>query len=114
MNVDQLRELIRQQEGLKLEFKRELYSLNHSDPKIRAWHWDEFIKDVLALANGNVGTADQTAYLIIGVGDELKDGTRSFHDVGDVCLTAQQIIEKVNSACEPPHLRKLSGQPCGW
>lgn len=102
MNIDKLRELIRQQEHPKLEFKRDLYSFNDPESKIRGWQWNEFIKDILALTNGNVGTAYQIAYLIIGVGDELKGDTRELRDVGDFCPTAQQMIDKVNSACEPP------------
>lgn len=103
MGSEKLQQLIRQPEGLKLDFKRELYEINHPDDKVKKWAWDEFIKDILALANGNVGVAGQPAYLIIGVGDKLKaDSTRDLYDVGDVGLTFQQILEKVNKACNPP------------
>jgi len=100
---NELSQLIRQPEGLKLDFKRELYKINHSDGKVRSKHWDEFIKDILALVNGNVGVADQPAFLIIGVGDELRaDGTRDLYDIGNIRVTHQEILDKVNSACYPP------------
>jgi len=103
MDSKKLQELIRQPEGLKLDFKREFYKIDHPDKRVRKWQWDEFIKDILALANGNVGVAAETAYLIIGVENQLKaDGTRDLYDVGDVSCTRQQILEKVNSACSPP------------
>jgi hypothetical protein len=104
MDVDKLRQLLRQREpeDLKLEFKRELYCIYHPERKVQNMHWDEFIKDILALANGNVGTAQQTGYLIIGVADKLNQhGTRDLYDVGDVKLTATQILQKVNGACKP-------------
>src|SRR5690606_18641952 len=65
--------------------------------------WHELIKDIIALANGNVGVPDQTGYLIIGVDDTLRpDGTRETYDVSHLQLTTQKIIAKVNHVCEPP------------
>ena len=85
MDSEELGELLRQPEGLKLDFKSEFYKIDHPDNNVKKLHWDEFIKDILALANGNVGVAGQTAHLIIGVGDKLKaDGTRDLYDVGDI------------------------------
>jgi predicted HTH transcriptional regulator len=102
MDSEGLRQLLRQSEGLKLDFKRR-YAFDHPDRAVREGQWDEFIKDVLALANGNVGVADEQAYLIIGIGDELKaDGSRDLFDVGDLNLSTQSILEKVNAACDPP------------
>jgi HEAT repeat protein len=102
MGERELRELIAQPEGLKLDFKRG-YKFNHPDQNVRKGQWDEFIKDVLALINGNVGVADQSAYLVIGVGDELhSDGTRDLFDTRGLGLTGRLILDKVNSACRPP------------
>lgn len=98
MDATLLAKLLSQPEGLKLEFKRE-YQLNHSD------RWNEFIKDVLSLTNGNVGTVGQPGYLIIGADDELKpDGTRDAFDIREnkLQLSQQTILQKVNSACHPP------------
>jgi len=55
------------------------------------------------LTNGNVGTSDEVALLVIGADDLLlTDGTRQLYDMSQLQLTTQQIIQKVNSACEPP------------
>jgi tetratricopeptide (TPR) repeat protein len=102
MDSQQLRQLISQPEGLKLDFKRELHKLKHSDQDYAKQQRDEFIRDILSLTNGNFHTADQTGYLIIGVGDELRsDGTRDLFDVGNL-LIPKQILQRVNPACEPP------------
>ncbi len=111
MNVDELLRLLDKKEGLKLDFKRE-YKLNENPPAgtdRNMWsqfikgQWDEFIKDVIALANGNVGMADQDAHLIIGVDDDLSSGgVREIYDTERLKITEQQILLKVNSACNPP------------
>ncbi len=102
MDSQQLRQLISQPEGLKLDFKRELHKLKHSDQDYAKRQGHEFIRDVLSLTNGNVNTAEQKGYLIIGVGDELRpDGTRDLFDVSNL-LTPKQILQRVNSACDPP------------
>ncbi len=106
-----LRETIRKSEGLKLDFKREFH-LGETPPvdtDKQLWkryvdgQWDEFIKDIIALANGNSGTAGQTGHLIIGADNELQsDGRRKIHDTSGLLLNPQQILAKVNSACDPP------------
>ncbi len=104
MDTEKLRRLLRQREpeNLKLDFKRKLYAINHSDPKVRDVQWDEFIRDVLALANGNIGTVGQEGHLVVGAADKLnQQGTRDLYDVGDVKLSAQQILQKVNAASRP-------------
>lgn len=103
ITTNELRSLLRQREGIKLDFKREMYQLDHQDKKVKTEHWDEFLKDLLALANGNSGYARDTGYLIVGVDNILKpDGTRDLLDIGaDVKLEARQLIEKVNAACHP-------------
>lgn len=102
MDSQQLKQLISQPEGLKLDFKRELHKLKHSEKDYAKKQRDEFIRDILSLTNGNVNTAEQKGYLIIGVGDELKpDGARDLFDVSNP-LTPKQILQRVNSACDPP------------
>jgi len=103
MDLGKLRKLLSQEEGLKLDFKQEFYKIDHSEPKVGTWQWNEFAKDLIALCNGNVGTSNQEAYLIIGVGDRLKsDGTRDLYDVGSIKITKQMILERVNAICSPP------------
>ncbi|MFB8797755.1 MAG: tetratricopeptide repeat protein [Microcoleus sp.] len=102
MDSQQLRQLISQPEGLKLDFKRELHKLKHPNKDYAKQQRDEFIRDILSLTNGNFNTADQTGYLIIGVGDELRsDGTRDLFDVSNP-LIPKQILQRVNFACDPP------------
>ncbi len=111
MNTTELQLILSQPEGIKLDFKRE-YKLGKTPPngtdtqKRRNYvngQWDEFIKDIIALTNGNVGTAYQVGRLVIGVDDKISsDGTRQLYDTSYMQLTSQQIMAKVNSACEPP------------
>lgn len=105
--------LVRQpRETAKVDFKIEFYKINEPKPQapsdIQAWkgakdlQWGELIKDVLSLANGNIGTAGEYGYLIIGADDKLKsDGTLNLRDVGDSTPTNKEILEKVNSFCDP-------------
>jgi 3-methyladenine DNA glycosylase AlkC len=113
MIPDELRAILSQREGLKLDFKRE-YKFSKTPPSNvtkQKWkefvdgQWDEFIKDVLALTNGNVGTSEESGMLIIGAGDDRDlqpDGTRPLFDMRHLELTSKHILEKVNSTCYPP------------
>ena len=113
MTPDELSELLLQDEGLKLDFKRE-YQVNKKGPdgfsgeewaKLRDGQRDELIKDILALTNGNVGTANQPAHLIIGAEDDKRrqpDGTRPLFDVSHLELESTSLISLVNGACHPP------------
>lgn len=103
MNSEILRKLIKQREGLKLDFKREMYHFNHQNKDVRERQRGEFVKDILALTNGNAGTSGETAYLIIGADDKLKaDGTRELFDIGEIKLDDKQLIDKLNKFCDPP------------
>lgn len=113
MTSEELTRIISQPEGLKLDFKRE-YKLARTPPdgmdidvqdwaKYREGQWNELIKDILALANGNIGTSGQKGILVIGVGDELmSNGARRLYDTSHLQLDTQQILAKVNSASNPP------------
>ncbi|HKO63128.1 MAG TPA: ATP-binding protein [Pyrinomonadaceae bacterium] len=113
MTHDELRQLLFQNEGLKLDFKRE-YQVNKKAPdgfsgeewsKLRDGQRDELIKDILALTNGNVGTANQPAHLIVGAEDDKHrqpDGTRPLFDVSHLELETTSLISLVNGACHPP------------
>lgn len=111
MTIEELRVILSKSEGLKLDFKRQ-YKLNSTPPAStdkQVWvkfvngQWDELIKDILALTNGNAGTVSQTAILLIGAGDELSpDGTRLLYDTSELQVSAQMILQKVNTACYPP------------
>lgn len=67
MDAKQVEQLLINTEGPKYEFKRQWYSgVSKLDDKA----WGEFLKDIISLANGNVGCVGQTGYLIIGAADE--------------------------------------------
>jgi len=106
MNSNLLRELLNQEEGLKLDFKQNFYNLSrdeNSDKNSRERQTDEFIKDVLALTNGNTGTANESAYLIIGVGDSLNEyGTRDLYNIDGNKIKSKDIIEILNAGIYPP------------
>ena len=111
MTPEELQKLIAQDEDIKLDFKREYHldkmysgSMNRQD-----WvtyvngQWDEFIKDILSLTNGNVGVPNKSGFLIIGVDDKkMMNGSRSLYDMSHLNITASQILSKVNGSCQPP------------
>lgn len=89
MNENLLRNLLREKEGLKLEFKKEYqiyvngYISGDSNDKndLSEGQWHELIKDVISIANGNIGTNSLTGYLIIGASDKQnQDGNRTLYD----------------------------------
>lgn len=97
MDSRELQRLLGLPEGPKLEFKQEFYAI-HSAAK--EMHWNECIKDILALAN----TEDKglKGYLIIGVEDKINsNGSRDLHPCGEI-PNQLQILDKVNHSCNPP------------
>jgi hypothetical protein len=113
MDSSSLRKLVWQPaESAKLDFKIELYKIFEPKPtanddikkwiKLKDQQWAELAKDVIALTNGNVGTAEETGYLIVGAKDKLKaDGTPMLRDVGNNLPSRTAILGKVNSYCDP-------------
>ncbi|PSB33099.1 NACHT domain-containing protein [Stenomitos frigidus] len=112
MDIEELRQKVSSpRESAKLDFKLHLYKINEPKPtepiEIQKWTdnreklWGELVKDVIALTNGNVGTAKQTAYLIIGADDKLRaDGTPNLQDISGV-PKCRDIYDKINSYCYP-------------
>ena len=85
-----------------LEFKQKMYQVYHSDKKVAGWQKNELVRDILSLANGNIFSVDKTAYLIIGVEDELNaHGLRDLFDIEPIDLSRKQILEWVNAVSEP-------------
>ncbi|MBD1821826.1 putative DNA binding domain-containing protein [Cyanobacteria bacterium FACHB-DQ100] len=98
MDETQLRKLLNQpNETVKLEFKSEMYKLEGQRSKLS---WNELVKDIIALANGNLGTANEYGYLIIGAENTPKDGIRGTNDVGDIKIKDRQILQKINEFCD--------------
>lgn len=105
MDAEELRRLIGRKEGLKLDFKRKFYEIDHPEKKVSELQSGELIKDVLSLANANVWATDQPGYLVVGVGDQLKGDRRDLFDVGsleDLKISPKRLLEKVNGFCRPP------------
>lgn len=112
MNRLEIERLIRQpKESAKIDFKLEMYKLYEPKPMVQSniqqWtdkkeqQWAELVKDVLSLTNGNIGTAKEIAYLIIGVDDKLKpDSTLNIKNVIQV-PNRTEIYQKVISYCYP-------------
>lgn len=102
MNTDELKKLLSNPESATLDFKRQIYLVDSENTDAKKRHRDELIKDVLALINGNTFTAGEIAYLVIGASNK-KDTTekRKLFDVTGHNITAQRILNWVNSACEP-------------
>lgn len=97
MNIDKLRELITENESAKLDFKQEWYS----EEKEKS----ELIKDVIALANGNIHYLGEIGYLIIGI-KEKSDSNSENEIVGvqlnkDIMQIKQQLIQKLNNTTIP-------------
>jgi len=88
MNSKKLLDLIKKQEGTKLDFKLRLELYNETGKK-------ELTKDVCAIANSNGGRG----YIIVGVGDKTKEvvGIQE-----DDMFHEEQIQQIVATRCEPP------------
>ncbi len=107
MDTSQLKQLLRETENPKIEFKSGWYcSTDQLDDK----GWGEFLKDIISLANGNIGYIGQTGYLIVGASDtdpeynKLRD---TFHvsDVGmlsNIQKLREVTLRKVREICSPP------------
>lgn len=113
MTPEELRDLLSQSEGLKLDFKREYHLDKTPPPSVDGQLWakfvagqrHEFIKDILALANGNVGAADQPGYLVIGAGDDKliqpPEG-RPLFDMRSFKISSSDVLQLINAVCHPP------------
>jgi len=84
-----------------LEYKRELKLF--SDGKVAEKARDEFIKDILALANGNSHTIRKTKYIIIGADNKQFDenGERVRYCVNYQAPTQSEIAKWLSKACSP-------------
>ena len=102
MTPKKLRELLSQEEGAKLEFKREMYKLFHNENRRKENNsqWNELIKDVISLANGNIGSAEKFGYLIIGVSDGPKE-SRELYDVDLSGFDKKTLAARLKSICDP-------------
>jgi predicted HTH transcriptional regulator len=110
MTPEDLIILISRDESTKLEFKQE-YNLDknrENQNNIQKWNeyidgqWDELIRDLLSIINGNIGVPNEMGYLIIGVDDKRNvDGTRNTYDMKNIAISETQILSKINDSCYP-------------
>lgn len=101
LNVTEIKALLSQPEGPKLDFKSRL-NIYHEDKEAQRRARDELIRDILAIANGNALVAGQTGYLIFGAADQVQEGqTRKLYSVEGRIPTRTDILDIVNSACSP-------------
>ncbi|MBI5302801.1 MAG: putative DNA binding domain-containing protein [Chloroflexi bacterium] len=95
MTPNELRKLLVQDEHPKLDFKIDCSPARDEE-------WNELIKDILALANGNVGFSHLPGYLVIGASDTRKlDGSRELKDASHILLKKKDLLAKINGACTP-------------
>jgi hypothetical protein len=105
MTSEELRRLLRQQEGPTLDFKREWYKIDDPNADTQNRQRDELIKDVLALANGSTNTAGEVARLVIGVDESLNgEGERDIcgaDGLGEPLKLRKRILQMIEKACDP-------------
>lgn len=87
MDFRKLKNLLKKEEGIKLDFKRKIDIYTDSGKK-------ELSKDVCAIANSRGGRG----YIIIGIEDKSKE----IIGVDDLDLSEEQIQQIVSSRCVPP------------
>jgi hypothetical protein len=104
---NKLKELLNNVENPKLEFKSQWYS---GSEKLDDKGWGEFLKDLITLANGNLGFVHQTGYLVIGASDtdpQDKNPRELFHIdsngmLSDLQGLREQTLKKLSATCSPP------------
>ncbi|PKO01254.1 MAG: hypothetical protein CVU42_00145 [Chloroflexi bacterium HGW-Chloroflexi-4] len=102
-SISKLQELLRMpSEKDWLEFKSE-YKLFTSEGKVADKARDEFIKDILGLANGNSQIIRKTKYLIIGVDDSKfgENHERELHNIDYQIPTQNDISVWLKDSCTP-------------
>lgn len=87
MNLQKLKILIKQKEGMKLDFKESLHLQTQTEKK-------EFAKDVIAIANSIGGRG----YLIIGV----KDKEKKIKGIEPEELQEERLQQIISHRCDPP------------
>ena len=87
MDRQKLKQLLKGEEGPKLDFKEVLHLVNESDKK-------ELTKDVIAMANSRGGRG----YIIFGI----QDKTKKVIGINAVDFKEEQIQQIIYNRCDPP------------
>jgi len=96
METEELKEIIKAGENSKVDFKRQWYEKDDLNK--------EFIKDMLALANGSVHTIEETAYLIIGITDDKREFFDFQYSFKSLEKLKQQLLTQLNNYAQPEFL----------
>lgn len=103
MDENLLNKLLREQKETDwYEFKGK-FKLYQSDGELVEKQRDEFLKDILGLANGNSSIIRKTKHLLIGVDDKKFDenGMRVLYDVDYKVPEQSELVKWLQSACSP-------------
>ncbi len=87
MDRQKLKQLLKSEEGPKLDFKEVLHLVNESDKK-------ELTKDVIAMANSRGGRG----YILFGV----QDKTKKVMGINALDFKEEQIQQIIYNRCDPP------------
>lgn len=117
MTIEELKTIIKEGENAKVDFKSEWYKYTEAKkPKIN----NEFVRDMFALANGDIHSVDKTSYLIIGVMDNndkreddkvisIEDIENKIYDFDKSKMLfldkfTQQLLDTLNNYAQPEFL----------
>ncbi len=105
MTREELNSLVDQWENAKVDFKRQWYWNDNMPNNIKETNKNEFVKDIIALTNGDVYSTDKTAYLIIGI----DDNTREIYNFDKSTILPldklkQQLLTLLNNYAQPEFL----------
>ena len=117
MTIEELKTIIKEGENTKVDFKSEWYKYTEAKkPKIN----NEFVRDMFALANGDIHSVDKTSYLIIGVMDNndkreddkvisIEDIENKIYDFDKSKMLfldkfTQQLLDTLNNYAQPEFL----------
>ncbi len=102
MTKEELAKLIKKDENPKLDFKQEWYWNKNTPKKQKQEQQGELVRDIIALSNGNPAFVGETAYLIIGVIDDIRE----FYNFDRSAIEPfdkfkQQLVNLVNNYAQP-------------
>lgn len=106
MDGNQLKNLLAEAENPKLEFKSSWYC---GEDKLDDKGWGEFLKDIITLANGNLGYVGRTGYLIIGASalDPEPNNSRNLFHIDNIGMLSnihhlrEITLRKLRETCSP-------------
>jgi len=105
MTREELNDLIDQWENAKVDFKRQWYWNDNMRNNIKETNKNELVKDLIALTNGDVYSTNETAYLIIGIDDDMWE----IYDFNKTTILPldklkQQLLTLLNNYAQPEFL----------